>query len=492
MAELWAEALQRPVLGREDNFFELGGDSLRAIAAVNRLRREFACTINDLYEQPVLADFARRCKPRPENLHRLIRDARAHWHAYQDGLAAYDAERDAALAAQQRAYEERNRPYRDRDYGARRDYGRVLLSGGTGYLGAYLLRELLADGGRRVTALVRGAGDDAARARLARVLGGYFGAEDGAALAADPRLTVLAGDLRRDDLGLSGAARGRLAAETQAVFHCAANVNHFGHYREFHADNVEATRRLIDLAAANGADLHLISTLSVTGKAPEEGFRLFTEYDPVPPDLDENYYVRSKQEAERLVVAARGTLPNATIHRVGNVVYAADGGPLQLNIHDNAFFRQLAAFLRLGVVPDDSYVWLCHVDRVARAVVLLAGAAALANETHHVENSRRDTLADFVTSAMGMEGAASAVGFSGLLDRLERAIGEPEMDSALAQTMDAFGLHSGRSPQGRARRLELSSERTQLLLGRLGFGWPPIPRAGQSAMLRAAAALFAP
>ncbi|MBP2291311.1 non-ribosomal peptide synthetase [Azospirillum rugosum] len=491
VAELWTEVLQRPVRGREDNFFELGGDSLRAIAAVNRLRREFACKINDLYEHPVLADFALRCKPQPDHLHHLVRTARAHWHAYQDGLAAYDAERDAALGAQQDAYAKRNRPYEASDYDARRDYGHALLTGGTGYLGAYLLRELLSDGERRVTALVRGGDDAAARARLARVLSGYFGEEVGPALAADPRLTVLAGDLRRDDLGLTGSARGRLAEETQAVFHCAANVNHFGHYREFHADNVEATRRLIDIAAGNAADFHLISTLSVTGKAPEEGFRLFTEYDPVPPVLDENYYVRSKQEAERLVVAARGELPNACIHRVGNVVYAAEGGPLQLNIRDNAFFRQLAAFVRLGVVPDDSHVWLCHVDRVARAVALLAGAGALTNETHHVENNRRDTLADFVTSARGMEEAVRAVGFGALLDRLERAIGEPAMDGALAQTMEAFGLYNGRSPQGRARRLELTSDRTQALLGRMGFGWPAVPRAGQADMLRAAGSLFA-
>src|ERR1035437_2289269 len=118
-----------------------------------------------------------------------------------------------------------------------------------------------------------------------------------------------------------------------------------------------ATGRLLKLAAyraASPADFHLVSTLSVCGRAPEDGFRLFTEYDEVPEALDENYYIRSKQEAERLVVAARGYLANASIHRVGNVVFAAEGALLQLNIGENAFFRQIAAFLRLGVAPDDS------------------------------------------------------------------------------------------------------------------------------------------
>lgn len=493
VAELWAEQLQRPVRGREAGFFELGGDSLRAIAVVNRLRREFACRINDLYEAPVLADFALRLRPQPDHLHRVIAAVRTHWRDYQATLPAFDAARDRALAEQQQAYEARNAAYNAFDGSKRRDYGDVLLTGATGYLGAYLLRELLSDPARRVTALVRGGDDGAAQARLARVLAGYFGAANGAALIDDPRLTVRAGDLRRDGLGLTPTAHGALVEGVRAVFHCAANVNHFGHYAEFHADNVEATRRLLDLAAArrgDPADFHLISTLSVTGEAPEDGFRLVTEYDAVPDALDENYYVRSKQEAERLVTAARGDLRNASIHRVGNVVFAAEGGPLQLNLRDNAFFRQLAAFVRLGVVPDDSHVWLCHVDRVARAVALLAGAAGLANETHHVENHRRDTLADFVTSAAGMADAVRAVGFDALLDRLERAIGEPEMDSALAQTLEGFGLYSGRSPQARGRRQELTSERTQGLLGRMGFGWPPVPRAGQADMLRAAADLF--
>lgn len=493
VADLWAEQLQRPVPGREASFFELGGDSLRAIAVVNRLRREFACKINDLYEAPVLADFALRLRPQPDHLHRVIAAVRDHWRDYQATLPAFDAARDRALDEQQRAYEARNAAYAPFDGVERRDYGNVLLTGGTGYLGAYLLRELLSEPERRVTALVRGSDDGAARARLGSVLAGYFGAQRGTALIADPRLTVRAGDLRRDGLGLAPTAYGALAEGVRAVFHCAANVNHFGHYAEFHADNVEATRRLLDLAAmrrGDPADFHLISTLSVTGKAPEDGFKLVTEYDAVPKRLDENYYVRSKQEAERLVTAARGDLRNASIHRVGNVVFAAEGGPLQLNLRDNAFFRQLAAFVRLGVVPDDSHVWLCHVDLVARAVALLAGAAGLANETHHVENHRRDTLADFVTSARGMEGALRAVGFPALLDRLERAIGEPEMDGALAQTMEGFGLYSGRSPQARGRRQELTSERTQGLLARMGFGWPPVPRAGQADMLRAAADLF--
>jgi amino acid adenylation domain-containing protein/thioester reductase-like protein len=489
IAEAWAEKLGCRVIGRDDNFFDLGGNSLRAISVVNHLRRNFQCNINDLYEHPRLADFARACQPRPEHLRTVIQSARQHWHYYQSGLADYERDRDAALAAAYRDYETRNRAYQRNDVGGRRDYRRVLLTGATGYLGSYLLRELLAERDRQVSVLMRGGDAQMARARLGGVLCYYFGPEKGAALRDHPRLTVLAGDLRRDDLGLSRRVHDQLAGTLESIFHSAANVKHFGHYWEFHADNVAATGRLLKLAAhraANPADFHFVSTLSACGKAPEDGFRLFTEYDSAPDGLDENYYVRSKQEAERMVVASRGELANACIHRVGSLVFAAEGGPLQFNITENAFFRLLAALMRLGVTPDDSHLWLCHVDVVARALVLLAGAADLNNETHHLENARTDTLAGFVTAADGIR----ACRFDAFLDRLEAAVDEPAMDAALTETMENFGLYRGLAPQARARRLEIVSGRTQMLLARLGLVWPPVPVAGQAEMLRQAAQLF--
>ena len=85
-------------------------------------------------------------------------------------------------------------------------------------------------------------------------------------------------------------------------------MNHIGHYQDFHADNVDATAHLLALAAGRQpapCDFHFISTLSVAGGARPGTYRLFTEDDAAPEEADENYYVRTKQEAERLVLAAR-------------------------------------------------------------------------------------------------------------------------------------------------------------------------------------------
>ena len=172
---------------------------------------------------------------------------------------------------------------------------------------------------------------------------------------------------------------------------------------------------------------------------------------------------------------------------MGNLVFAAGGGPLQRDIGDNAFFRQLAAFLRLGLVPAESHVWLCHVDVTARGLLRLAETPALANLTHHLEHSRRDAVADL----LGSDGVMQACDFAAFLDGLERACDDPAPDpaseAALLETFETLDLYSGRAPQPRARRLEIASALTTALLARLGLLWPErLPENGRNRLLEAA------
>jgi amino acid adenylation domain-containing protein len=61
VAAIWAELLGIERIGRGDDFFEMGGHSLLAVRVVSRVRQALGVEIQprDLFERPVLADFAR-------------------------------------------------------------------------------------------------------------------------------------------------------------------------------------------------------------------------------------------------------------------------------------------------------------------------------------------------------------------------------------------------------------------------------------------------
>jgi amino acid adenylation domain-containing protein len=61
LAEIWAAVLRSERVGRDDHFFELGGHSLLAVQMVSRVRQVLGVEValGEVFEHPVLADFAR-------------------------------------------------------------------------------------------------------------------------------------------------------------------------------------------------------------------------------------------------------------------------------------------------------------------------------------------------------------------------------------------------------------------------------------------------
>jgi amino acid adenylation domain-containing protein/thioester reductase-like protein len=494
IAQLWQSQFPGSKISREDDFFALGGDSLRVIAVINALRNDYECSVNQLYENPVLADFAAGCRRRSAHLLRALKAAKADWTKYYSNLGDHERARQQALMQPLEDYQQQNRAYDQLDLSTKRDYRYILLTGATGYLGAYLLQTLLTTTTAHITVLIRGDNDDAARIRLESVLQLYFDQPTasqtsnsiGSSLAFHQRLSVYSADLRHPNLGLTTDVYQQLSDSVDAIYHSAANVNHFGHYHELYASNVTATGHLIDLAAKKvdaPADFHHISTISVVGNAPQSGFHLFSEYSPSPQVPANNYYIRTKQAAEQLVIEARSRLTNATIHRVGNVVFAADHPVLQKGVKTNAFFRQMAAFIQIGKVPDDMHVWLCHVDYLAKALIAISTPQALCNETHHLEHGYRHTVSGLLTSQGVQLSNVYECGFGEFLQRLIDTHEDSLLAAPHAELVEAFGLIRAKAPQPNGRRLEVITERSQSLLNRLNFNWPAVPVEGLKQLL---------
>jgi len=59
LAEVWAELLEVPRVGRQDNFFQLGGHSLLAVTLMERMRQlGFEVNVGELFSSPTLASLA--------------------------------------------------------------------------------------------------------------------------------------------------------------------------------------------------------------------------------------------------------------------------------------------------------------------------------------------------------------------------------------------------------------------------------------------------
>jgi nonribosomal peptide synthetase MxcG len=346
--EVWGQVLGRAGLAAQDDFFELGGQSLQTLQVSSRLGaalgREVPVAL--LFRHPTAAALAQALE------RQAGADAAPDRAALPPELLA-DAELPAEVA-----------PERARRPGPLR---RALLTGATGFVGTYLLHELLTQTGAQIDCLVRAASPEEGLARIESALA----AQGLPAAGLAGRVRALPADLARPRLGLGAAQFDELAASCDAIYHSAALVSVLRSYQSLRAVNVCATLDLLRLAAARCVPLHHISTLAVAPPAAlsAEVREAFVEAHPGLRDG----YQQSKWAAERLLeqASARG-LPVA-VYRLGRVVGAPGGGAAN---PQDLLWQILRAGVAAGVLPelDLDEIWT-PADYVARAVVRLSLSA---------------------------------------------------------------------------------------------------------------------
>lgn len=196
------------------------------------------------------------------------------------------------------------------------------MTGATGFLGSYLLQELL-EGGQEVVLLVRSRSLQEARGRVRKALALLGGAE---LEEIGPQLDLCLGSLDAPGLGLSAEERGRVLERCDQFLHCGASVRFDLPLEEARAVNLGGTEAMLELAAERHRRGGL-TRFDYVGTAYVAGNRtdvvLETELDGRLGH--KNTYERTKFEAEQAVRRAQEELP-ATIYRPSIVVGESERG----------------------------------------------------------------------------------------------------------------------------------------------------------------------
>jgi len=241
---------------------------------------------------------------------------------------------------------------------------RVLLTGGSGFLGSFTAEQLAA-GGHVVRALVRPRSDKRVLEKL-------------------PAVELAPGAIE-DRASLTAAAAG-----VDAIVHVAGIVK-ARRPEDFFQVNAQGTRNLLDAALANGVGRFVyVSSLSAVGPSLD-GSPVRDDAEPRPV----TQYGRSKLEAERAVLAAKDRL-HVTVLRPPLIYGPRDRETL-------AFFTSI----RNGVLPmtgdGRNTLSVIYVKDCAAAIVrALEAKNAPSGRAYFVEDGAvyvwRDALAEIETA----------------------------------------------------------------------------------------------
>jgi thioester reductase-like protein len=382
MSYLWSDLLKTEQVNLDDDFFALGGDSLLAAVMLAHTRVMFGISAHDvrpltrcLLRDPTLRGFAQ-----------ATQDARAGRLAADGEQTQIDFAREAKLGIPGLLHAGPRRPQPN----WRRPL-EVLLTGSTGFLGAHLLHELLANTTARIWCLVRAR--DAAHA-LQRITDAAASYELGD-LPSD-RVVPLPGDLASPHLGLSPGEFRELARSTDVIYHAGAVVNFIYPYEQLRAANVAGTREVIRLAGlGRGIPVHYVSSTAVLAGLGVMGVREVTEDTPLAhPDRLGVGYVETKFVAEELLRnAARAGLPVA-IYRPLDIIGSRRTGAWNTATEMCALIRFITD---TGLAPGiDLPLDFIPADTCAAAIRHISSLDGAAGRTYHLASPKYALLGSLV------------------------------------------------------------------------------------------------
>ncbi len=278
----------------------------------------------------------------------------------------------------------------------------IFLTGCTGYIGAHVASNLLADhrAGNRdpLNLLVRARDPQEARARLWHAFQLHMGfAKFDEYL--NSRIQIFLGDLTEPYFGLPDDKYRQLVRSTDSVIHCAASLNRKSEKSCLNV-NLRGTLEVIQLATRARDEHGLrrfshVSTVAVAGHRSNEVVAEDTSIDWSRSDYDP--YARTKKFCEHMV---RQLLPDVsrTIFRP-SIVLGDSRRPETNQFEMVRAFVFLAGLPALPFRPTDR-IDIVPVDYVASAIATLHQKEKPAHEIYHLSSGAGSETFQELTTAL--------------------------------------------------------------------------------------------
>lgn len=270
----------------------------------------------------------------------------------------------------------------------------LLLTGATGFLGAFLLYELLTRTDQTIYCLVRCKNAEDGKNRIESNLSKYLPPMP----ANGPRIVPVPGDLSQPLLGLSERQFNALADRIGTIYHNGAAVNWIYSFNRLKAVNVQGTREVLRLVCRGPVkNLHYISSFSIFPLTGNPQGKIVYEED----SLDHNGilyggYIQTKWAAEKMVSLAKARGIPVTIYRPGII-----SGHSQTGAWNASDFmpRLIKSWVELGSAPDlDGAIDLTPVDYVSRSIAHLSLTPGTAGQAYHLVNPKKTRIRDLTAS----------------------------------------------------------------------------------------------
>ena len=395
LAEIWAGVLRKPAssLSRDTSFFDMGGNSIMTVRILPKINAKWAgvnipmhIMMNDPTLQSLAAFIDRSLDPVGLRL-----DATA---GQEDQVEHYS--NNALLQI-----EKLDKSYPTAKLEKLQSGLNILLTGATGFLGAYLLHEaMMRKSPNHVYAHVRAKSQEDGLARIKQTCTAYGLWQDW--WATEGVLEVVVGDLEKPKLGMTDVDYTRVAENADLIIHNGARVHWLMPYENLKAANVESTVEAIKLCSIGRAKR--LAFISSTSALDSDAFIEQSE-SGTPISESDNLeasrqglgtgYGQGKWVSEHVIREACKRGLDAVILRSGYVMGDASTGVSNL---DDFLVRMLKGCVQIGSRPDISNtINMVPVPHVAKLVIAMS-LRGKSGTTAHVEAHPRLTMNQYLAT----------------------------------------------------------------------------------------------